>query len=170
MSQYECKQINKAKAVETWLKSRTAAAQKELKCAHLENPSIIFREPFRSGEDMICNGFVSFTVRVVDRAPEFLTDKDKSAYWGLLKNVAKERFGIQVDPSKETCYASYNFDEPSEAELYALTENKKAIIENGLRKIHDFVSWVRSCPRRYNRLVVEEHQNALHTFLKLAGA
>lgn len=168
MGQYECTRTNKAAELEKWLEAQVEALKRELTGATIEKSSIIFQGPFEVGGQKYNNGFFSLYVLVEDRAPQFLNETDEKAYWGRVKQSAEERFGVQVDPFKRACYASYNFSEPSEDELYVLTENKKTVIESGLRKIKDFVSWIRSCSHRYKELVADEHQNALLRFFKLS--
>ena len=126
----------------------------------------IIRDPFCVDRKDYFNGFVSVYINFDKKKPEFLNNEDYNPWYKKIKEIAEKRFGIyqKFNFKGDPDYAPIDFEEPSEKELYALTENKKETFQKGFDRIKKYIKWYCSAVKNYDE-VVKSHSKKMNKYL-----
>ncbi len=163
MGRYLTQTTDKAEQLEEWVQKLAEETNKSLDGSELYNVNLIMREPHKIGEQEDINGFVSMYIKFSSKEPDFLTRDDKESWYSRIRELAGSRFGIDQMLGLE--YASIDFEEQSEEELYILTHNKESTIRSGFDRIKKYAEWYCSAVENYSN-VVQAHTERMKQYLR----
>lgn len=126
---------------------------------------LVINEPFHDKRNYF-NGFIIVQIKFNQEEPKFLNHEDHNLWHPKINKIAKDKFDIdrKFMFKNESDYVSINFKEPSEKELYALTQNKKDTFQKGFDKIKKYIEWHCSAVKDYNN-VIKSHSEIRNKYL-----
>jgi len=151
------KTTDQAEQLNDWVQELAKKTNTSLNGAELYNVDLCFRDPFK-----YFNGFVGMDIKFAK--PTFLNEKDEKDWYSRVTELAEKKFGLNTSIGGLE-WASINFEESSEEELYVLTPKKEAVIKSGFDRIRKYVEWYCSAVNDYNN-VIQAHTDRLKQHLK----
>lgn len=153
---------DKAERLEEWVQKLAEETNRNLDGSELYEVNLNMREPFKVEEQEYINGFVGMKIRFSLKEPDFLIRDDRESWYSKIKEIAERRF--EIDQGLGLKYASIQFEEQSEEELYILTPNKESTIRDGFDRIKKYAEWYCSAVKDYGN-VVQAHTERMEQYL-----
>ena len=157
-------EIDKAKELEEHVQKLASKTNKSLVDVSLKEVKLILQEPFVSHGTPFFNGFVSMGLIFDSKEPPFLTTYDQACFYNRIREIKKEKFGSY---GSGVDWLTIDFSEPTEEELYVLTQRKKEILEGGFGKAKNYAEIFCLARESYKNLVknqADERTKAIRRF------
>ena len=165
MNRYLRRTTDKAKQLEEWIKELARETNIELKNSELHNINLNIRDPFEYRGEKHNNGFVGMNIKFDSKEPNFLNEGDRDSWQERMRELRGERFGLEAINFERLSYATIDFKEPTEEELYILTPKKELTIRDGFDRVKGFAKWYCSAVSNYGN-VIQSHEERMGQYLE----